>query len=288
MGPLPKVGGKTSSSNKGKSTNQTNQTTKATTKLPTINTPVKTGEEIAADEEAKKLELLQKQAEEEAIKRAEEEARKRAEEEARKQEEEARKQAEEEERKKRETGDVTLIYEQYNEKFPILSGMTTAESIDEVYCLSFVMPNCKIHLSVFSPQDKRKLEELGNIDIFVKEDPSGTYKGLAADFTYYVYVEQEAEQLARDQERMRRIAEGMDGAKKVDDGLIKPDDGRGTESCSCLYGNPCVDEYGIWSTTTINIIVTIITINTIIITNIIITTIIRLSRLGKSLCCSHE
>ena len=234
MGPLPKVGGKTSS-NKGKSTNQTKPN--ATTKLPTITTPVKTAEEIAADEEAKKLELLQKQAEEEAIKRAEEEARKQA-------EEEARRQAEEEERKKRENGDVTLIYEQYNEKFPILSGMTTAESIDEVYCLSFVMPNCKIHLSVFSPQDKRKLEELGNIDIFVKEDPSGTYKGLAADCTYYVYVEQEAEQLARDQERMRRIAEGMDGAKKVDDGLIKPDDGRGTESCSCLYGNPCVDEYG--------------------------------------------
>jgi len=234
MGPLPKV---SSSSNKGKSTNQTNAKPNVTTKLPTITTPVKTAEEIASDEEAKKLELLQKQEEEEKAKRQaeEEEAKRLAEEEAIRLEEE---------RKKRENGDVTLIYEQYNEKFPIVSGMTTAENIDEVYCLSFVMPNCKIHLSVFSPQDKRKLEESGNIDIFVKEDPSGTYKGLAADCTYYVYVEQEAEQLARDQERMRRIAEGMDGAKKVDDGLIKPDDGRGVESCSCLYGNPCVDEYG--------------------------------------------
>ena len=254
MGPLPKVtGAKGTSSNKGTSSPSNKQTKPSTTtKLPTITTPVKTAEEIAADEEAKKLELEnQKQAADEEAKKLELENQKLAEEEAKKQaEEEAKKLAEEEairleeERKKRENGDVTLIYEQYNEKFPIVSGMTTSENIDEVYCLSFVMPNCKIHLSVFSPQDKRKLDESGNIDIFVKEDPSGTYKGLSADCTYYVYVEQEAEQLARDQERMRRIVEGMEGAKKGDDGLIKPDDGRGVESCSCLYGNPCVDEYG--------------------------------------------
>ena len=246
MGPLPKVNGKASAKGaaNAKPTTNNNKAT-ASTKLPTISSPVKSAEEIKAEEDARL------KAEEDARLKAEEEARLKAEEEARlKAEEEARIQAEQElvrldeERKKRENGDVTLIYEQYNEKFPIVDGSTTAENIDEVYCLSFVMPNCKIHLSVFSPTDKRKLDETGNIDIFVKEDPSGIYKGLASECTYYVYVEQEAEQLARDQERMRRIAEGMEGAKKADNDLMKPDDGRGMESCSCLYGNPCVDEYG--------------------------------------------
>jgi len=47
-------------------------------------------------------------------------------------------------------GKVILIYEQYNEQFDIIHGSTTQENIDEVYCLSFVMPNCLIHLSILS------------------------------------------------------------------------------------------------------------------------------------------
>ena len=35
----------------------------------------------------------------------------------------------------------------YDEKFPIENNSTTALAIDDVYCLSFVMANCKIHLS---------------------------------------------------------------------------------------------------------------------------------------------
>lgn len=241
MGPLPKVAPKPS---KGKTTATTTTTNASkSTKLPTITSPSsKTADKIAVEITADKVAV------EEAIRLEEEQKKAKVEEELKKAEEELRKVEEairlEEERKKRENGTVTLIYEQYNEKFDISDGSTTSEAIDEVYCLSFVMPNCKIQLSVFSPTDKRKLDETGNIDVFVKEEPEGTYLGLASDCTYYVYVVQEAEQLSRDQERMRRIAEGMEGSKKPDDGIIKPDDGRGMESCSCLYGNPCVDEYG--------------------------------------------
>lgn len=143
-------------------------------------------------------------------------------------------------------GKVKLLYEQYNEEFPIVNGSTTQANIDDVYCLSFVMPGCLIHLSVHNPQEKRKRENEGIIDLFLPEDPRGTYHGLVDDQIYYVYVEQEAEQLARDQEKMRRIAAEMEGSVQRDkDGeIIKPDDGRNMESCSCIYGNPCVDEYG--------------------------------------------
>eukprot|EP01034_Spumella_vulgaris_P021686 gene21686-27727_t len=108
------------------------------------------------------------------------------------------------------------------------------------------MPNCLIHLSIHSPDKKRILEAEGSLeDLFVKEDPRGTYHTLEADSTYYVYVEQEADQLARDQERMRLIALSMEGggARPSGDGIVR-DDGRVMESCSCIYGNPCVDEYG--------------------------------------------
>lgn len=112
-------------------------------------------------------------------------------------------------------GKVKLIYEQYDEEFPIQAGSTTQENIDDVYCLSFVMPNCRIHLSTHAPAVKRTIES-NAIDaaqkgddkeayalyqsLYLEEIPLGTYQGLEDDKTYYVYVEQEAEQLARDQE----------------------------------------------------------------------------------------
>ena len=143
-------------------------------------------------------------------------------------------------------GNVKLIYEQYDELFPIVNGSTTQENIDDVYCLSFVMPDCVIHLSTHNPTVKRELEVNGNLDLFAIENPIGTYCNLEADCTYYVYVEQKAEFLARDQERMRVRAMSMAGATIRQDSAsrISKDDGRVIESCSCIYGNPCVDEYG--------------------------------------------
>ena len=192
-------------------------------------------------------------------------------------EETERRNAEEAERKARGNGNVKLIYERYDEEFPIVDGSCTAADIDDVYCLSFVMPGCLIHLSSLSPQDKRvkeaeidekrelintlqtelisedtteerKLEveseleaarRIASMDVFIKEEPKGTFQGLEKDITYYVYVEQEAEKLKRDQERMAYIASQIEGAGESSNRNEK--DNVGTESCSCIFGNPCVD-----------------------------------------------
>ncbi|KAF0691986.1 Aste57867_16892 [Aphanomyces stellatus] len=143
---------------------------------------------------------------------------------------------------KKQNGQVTLKYEMYSEQFAIANGSMVAAAIDDAYCLSFVMPQCLIHLSLHDPPTKLELETAGQRNLFVYENPLGTYHGLDADSTYYVYIEQEADQLARDQARMREIAATMEGANRGKP--MKMDDGRGFESCSCVEGNPCVDEYG--------------------------------------------
>ena len=142
-------------------------------------------------------------------------------------------------------GEVTLIYEQYNEKFPIIGGSTTAINIDEIYCLTYVMPECLIHLSHLNPIEKRELEiSQGNIDnVYMKEDPIGTYHRLEANKIYYVYIEQKSEQLARDQEETRKKLVGvLENVQKDEYGNILNIKGQVLESCSCLYGNPCVDD----------------------------------------------
>ncbi|GMF29310.1 unnamed protein product [Phytophthora fragariaefolia] len=137
-------------------------------------------------------------------------------------------------------GMVKLIYESYDELFPIEDGSTTQANIDDVYCLSFVMPNCLVRLSKHPNPERFQREEAGIFDSLVREDPRGTYHDLVKDETYFVVVEQEADQLRRDQEATKALWDGeLQMQKKAD-----KDDGRGFESCSCIYGNPCVDEYG--------------------------------------------
>lgn len=144
----------------------------------------------------------------------------------------------------RENGQITLLYEMYNELFDIKDGAIAKEYIDEEYCLSDIMPSCAIHLSTFEKKDIFTELENGNGNTFLKEDVKTIY-GVESGRSYTVFVEQEAAQLARDQERMRDVATTMEGA--VDPNAPPPlekDDGRAMETCSCIYGNPCVDEYG--------------------------------------------
>lgn len=92
------------------------------------------------------------------------------------------------------------MYEQYSENFDIRDGRITQENIDEVYFLSFVLPGCQIHLSKHAPEARRVLEEEGLVDdLFLREEPRGTYHHLEADATYFMVVEQEPDQRARDQ-----------------------------------------------------------------------------------------
>ncbi|KAF4039096.1 hypothetical protein GN244_ATG08696 [Phytophthora infestans] len=137
-------------------------------------------------------------------------------------------------------GMVKLIYDSYDELFPIEDGSTTQANIDEIYCLSFVMPNCFVRLSRHPNPERFHREESGIFDSLVCEDPRGTYHNLEKDQAYYVVVEQEADRLRRDQEATKALWDG-DLQKQKKAGKY---DGRGFESCSCVYGNPCVDEYG--------------------------------------------
>ena len=102
---------------------------------------------------------------------------------------------------------MTLIYEQYNEKFPISNGSITSDAIDEVYCLSFVMEGCRIHLSKHTPLEKRSIEiqgdeqQLQHLYLVESESlPQVVYHGLVDGETYYVYVDQDEVSLLREQE----------------------------------------------------------------------------------------
>ena len=108
-------------------------------------------------------------------------------------------------------GNVKLIYEQYDEMFPIVNGSTNEKFIDDLYCFSYIMPGCKLHLSVYDPAKKRELEISGIQNLYLPEKPSGTFQTLEVGCTYYIYVEQKKEQLKSDQERMRKVAAGMQG-----------------------------------------------------------------------------
>ena len=141
-------------------------------------------------------------------------------------------------------GNVKLIYEQYNEMFPMVEGSINQKIIDDLYCLSFMMPDCKVRLSVHNPIQIRELECSGCKNLYVPEKPEGTYQTLQAESTYYIYVEQKEEQLRLDQEKMRKVAAGMHGATiRLDFGNRLNEETR-EESCSCVHGNPCVNEYG--------------------------------------------
>ena len=110
------------------------------------------------------------------------------------------------------SGQVTLIYEQYNELFSIHNGSITSDTIDEVYCLSFVMEGCWIHLSKYNPTAKRTMEieadqqQVANQLYLVEagSQPKVVFHGLVDGETYYVYVEQDHNTLLREQEELKQ------------------------------------------------------------------------------------
>ena len=157
----------------------------------------------------------------------------------------------------RSNGNVNLIYEQYNELFEITNGSLTQQDIDDIYCLSFVMVNCIIHLSKLKPEEIRIRLSDDNDDLYLSEEIEGSgrssdggsrkYLGLEKDKTYYVYVIQQEKQLKIDQEKIKKI---MSMNNEISGGgnemslNVERNDGRGFSCCECKYGSPCIDEYG--------------------------------------------
>ena len=56
-------------------------------------------------------------------------------------------------------------------------------------------------------------------------------------------MEEREEYRRRDQEETRRRLVG-EAAAALQSAQHRKDDGRVLESCSCIEGNPCIDEYG--------------------------------------------
>lgn len=147
-------------------------------------------------------------------------------------------------------GTVTVIYEMYREKFEIKDGSITASLIDDTYCLSAVMPNCCLSISELSPSELRERVvtaadesssvQCGTVQLYVPEQPDGTFCTLQNDRSYYLYVQQDEEQVAGEravaaEDRARRKLR-MDEAENS---RVRLDDGRGFDSCTCIYGTPC-------------------------------------------------
>ncbi|CAN0394057.1 unnamed protein product [Ectocarpus sp. 12 AP-2014] len=96
------------------------------------------------------------------------------------------------------------MYEMYDENFPIKDGCISAAEIDETYCLSFVMPNCTLHLGPLGPADRYARENEGELVPYLVENPSGTFHGLEDGEVYWVYVSRDEEEENQDRERMKQ------------------------------------------------------------------------------------
>lgn len=134
-------------------------------------------------------------------------------------------------------GQVVINYQMYNEQFPVAGNTLTAARIDEDYGLTDVMPGCRIRLSTIDSKARTLYENAydGKPAPWVREDPEGTFKDLLAGETYYCIVFEDAVQYAKDMDALqKRLGEAPKENSKG---------GRAEEGCSCLFGNPCMDQY---------------------------------------------
>jgi len=162
-------------------------------------------------------------------------------------------------------GTIVLKYSTYTEEFLIRDGGILTAEVDARFCLTFVMPGCSIHISTMDVSARSEqrfcyLPETPDVKGVIEVDDEENFgqklqqevtstriHGLAKDCTYHVHVMQDAEQEAKDQEETRKRYEAAQAARAADD--RNPDRSEGNrggvaESCSCIEGAPCVDEYG--------------------------------------------
>ncbi|EAR82128.1 hypothetical protein TTHERM_01298510 (macronuclear) [Tetrahymena thermophila SB210] len=119
-------------------------------------------------------------------------------------------------------GEVTITYNHYKNKFPIINGQITSQVIDDEYCMSAVfLGNFKMHLS-----DKNKIK----VEEKINSDNVTTFSGLITGETYGLQIEED------DAAEAQRESKAFVAEKKED--KLR---GERKEGCSCLYGNPCVD-----------------------------------------------
>eukprot|EP00614_Pseudopedinella_elastica_P002946 CAMPEP_0172607934 /NCGR_PEP_ID=MMETSP1068-20121228/28056_1 /TAXON_ID=35684 /ORGANISM="Pseudopedinella elastica, Strain CCMP716" /LENGTH=367 /DNA_ID=CAMNT_0013411063 /DNA_START=206 /DNA_END=1309 /DNA_ORIENTATION=+ len=159
--------------------------------------------------------------------------------------EEAAAKEEEERQKAWRNGNVTILYNMYNDPFEIKDGSLTAAAIDEEYCLTDVMPGCQIHLSRISPEEFTKLSQLpeygADFEVkYEKEEPWGVFQDLETVRKYYVWVVQDPKQQEKERQKMKSQWEKAQAAEKV---VAAQKAEEAKEGCSCVDGMPCMDPY---------------------------------------------
>ena len=134
-------------------------------------------------------------------------------------------------------GTVTIVYQMYNEKFTITKNTLTTEAINDEYALVDVMPGCRLLLSTIDPTARTAYVNAHFQEApYVREEPEGTFKDLLCDETYYCSVIENPDQYKKDMAEQKKKMQSNAKDEKASKGPIQ-------ESCSCLFGNPCVDQY---------------------------------------------
>ncbi|KAJ1402707.1 hypothetical protein B484DRAFT_405324 [Ochromonadaceae sp. CCMP2298] len=102
------------------------------------------------------------------------------------------------------------------------------------------MPACRIRLSPIDSKARTLFSNaIAGVEreaAWVREEPEGTFKDLLAGETYYCIVFEDRQQYKKDmiamQARSKTLKADLPEAKT-----------REAEGCSCLFGNPCMDQY---------------------------------------------
>ena len=172
--------------------------------------------------------------------------------------------------KQRQNGVVTVRYRLKAAPCNIRAGVATAAAVDAALGLSAAKPGCVVHLCVLDvPSLERRMREDGKAEgggqqqqpspsrygYFVREEPEGSFRGLLDGEAYWAYVNEDT---AAERAEMEAAKEGWVQHADVSGDSVREVGGGGggggieaagagaaarQEGCSCIEGNPCVDEY---------------------------------------------
>lgn len=138
--------------------------------------------------------------------------------------------------------EITVIFNHYKRKFPIVNGSLSSTILDEEYSISFAFPKSKIHLTIMGPSDF-SYEEMGlNERPKIQEDPVGIFQDLKENEIYYIDIEEndiekEIYEKLSDMQLKQAVNKRQVDEQNQQICSIKQ------ESCSCIEGNPCIDKY---------------------------------------------
>jgi hypothetical protein len=95
-------------------------------------------------------------------------------------------------------GKVLVRYNHYKEEFEIVNGRLAIAEVDDRLCLSFAFPKCRLHLTDTDSSQSPNAEE----------DATGSaFLDLQSGKTYWVLVEEDAEEAKLSEERNRAYVE---------------------------------------------------------------------------------